>query len=61
MAMSNKNNNQSEKRDLDRAQNQQERVGDAGSNPDTTGPAENLREKAPEMNDSDEDKSRELA
>jgi hypothetical protein len=53
--------NQDEERDLDHAQTNQNKVGDAASDPDTTGPAENLREKAAEMNDSGEDKSREPA
>lgn len=41
-------------RKLDRAQQDQDNVGAAASNPKTTGPAENLREKAAnaeEMND----------
>ena len=49
---------QNEEKNLEKAQRNQNKVGDAASNPDTTGPAENLREKAAEMNDSDEDKSR---
>jgi hypothetical protein len=49
-----------EERKLDQAQNQQKRVGDAASDPETTGPSENLREKAAEMND-EEDESKEPA
>lgn len=41
----------SDKKDLDRAQNNQNKVGDAASDPETTGPSENTREKAAEMND----------
>jgi hypothetical protein len=54
-------NNQDEERNLEKAQQSQNRPGDAASDPQTTGPAENLREKAAEMNDSDEDKSEEPA
>jgi len=53
--------NQNEEKHLEQAQRKQNNVGDAASNPETTGPAENLREKAAEMNDSDEDKSEEPA
>lgn len=44
----------SDNKDLDRAQNNQKKVGDAASNPETTGPSENTREKAAEMNDKSE-------
>jgi hypothetical protein len=54
-------NNQNEEKKLEQAQRDQNKVGDAASDPETTGPAENLREKAAEMNDSDEDKPREPA
>lgn len=47
---SNSNKNQKE-RELERAQNDQERTGSAGSSPDTSGPAENLREKAAKAED----------
>ncbi|MEO9320642.1 MAG: hypothetical protein ABI361_08225 [Nitrososphaera sp.] len=50
---------ESEEKNLEGAQRDQRQVGDAASNPKTAGPAENLREKAAEMN-SDED-SREPA
>jgi hypothetical protein len=53
--------NENEERNLEHAQRKQDNVGDAASNPKTTGPAENLREKAAEMNDTDEDKSKEPA
>jgi hypothetical protein len=53
--------NQNEEKNLEQAQRKQDKVGDAASDPETTGPAENLREKAAEMNDSDEDKSEEPA
>jgi hypothetical protein len=36
----------SEKEQLDEAQDDQDEVGEAGSDPETSGPAENLREKA---------------
>jgi hypothetical protein len=57
----NRKDMQSEEKNLDSAQNNQNKVGDAAADPETTGPAENLREKAAEMNDSGEDKSREPA
>jgi hypothetical protein len=41
----------SEKRELDEAQDDQEEVGDAGSSPETSGPAESLREKAAKTTD----------
>jgi hypothetical protein len=37
------------------AQRKQGKVGGAGSNPETSGPAENLREKAAEMTDKSQD------
>jgi hypothetical protein len=49
-----------EEKSLDKAQNTQNRVGDAAGNPETTGPSENLREKAAEANNKNED-SREPA
>ena len=54
-------NEQNEERKLENAQRRQDEHGAAESNPKTTGPAENLREKAAEMNDSDEDKHKEPA
>ena len=39
---------------LDNAQSNQEKVGSAANNPDTTGPAENLRAKAAEAEDDSE-------
>ena len=51
---------ESEEKNLESAQNNQKRVGDAASDPETTGPAENLREKAAELNENDQD-SREPA
>ncbi|HEV8404758.1 MAG TPA: hypothetical protein VGQ13_02510 [Nitrososphaera sp.] len=53
--------NENEEENLERAQRRQADVGNAASNPETTGPVENLREKAAEMNESDEDKSEEPA
>jgi hypothetical protein len=53
--------NTDEERNLEQAQRKQNNVGDAAADPETTGPAENLREKAAEMNDSDEDKADEPA
>ena len=40
---------------IDSAQKNQKKVGAAEDNPETTGPAENLREEAAEMVDKDED------
>jgi hypothetical protein len=40
--------------DLEHAQKDQDRTGKAGSNPNTTGPAENLREKAAKAEDKSE-------
>jgi hypothetical protein len=40
---------------LDKAQKNQKRVGAAASDPETTGPAENLREEAAEAVDKKED------
>jgi len=48
----NKNNNNERK--LDNAQQDQDNVGAAGSNPDTSGPAENLREAAAKAEDKSE-------
>jgi hypothetical protein len=39
------------KKELDEAQEDQDEVGEAGSDPETSGPAENLREKAAESTD----------
>ncbi len=41
--------------DLEQSQNNQRRVGDAASNPETTGPSENLREEAYEATDEEND------
>lgn len=40
---------------LDEAQKNQKKAGDAENDPETTGPAENLREEAAEMVDEDSD------
>jgi hypothetical protein len=40
-----------EKEQLDKAQADQEEVGEAGSDPETSGPAENLRGKAAKTTD----------
>ena len=40
---------------LDEAQRNQKKAGAAENDPDTTGPAENLREEAAEMVDEDSD------
>jgi hypothetical protein len=53
-----KNKNQEKK--LDDAQRDQDKVGAAASNPDTSGPAENLRNAAAKAEDKSED-SREPA
>lgn len=42
---------------IESAQKNQKKVGAAEDNPETTGPAENLREEAAEMVDEDEDSS----
>lgn len=53
--MSNRNNSEGQKKkELEKAQNDQEKVGSASSNPQTTGPAENLREKAAKAEDKGE-------
>jgi hypothetical protein len=41
--------------DIESAQKNQKRVGAAEDDPETTGPAENLREEAAEMTDEDQD------
>jgi hypothetical protein len=41
--------------DIETAQKNQKKVGAAENDPETTGPAENLREEAAEMVDKDED------
>lgn len=40
---------------IETAQKNQKKIGAAEDNPETTGPAENLREEAAEMVDKDED------
>lgn len=45
----------SEDKDLDSAQKNQKKVGKAESDPETSGPAENLREEAAEMTDESQD------
>jgi hypothetical protein len=44
-----------EEEDLDEAQNDQDEVGEADSDPETSGPAENLREKAAKTTDKGQD------
>ena len=41
--------------ELDEAQKNQKKIGAAEDDPETTGPAENLREEAAEMVDEDEE------
>ncbi len=41
--------------DIESAQKNQRKVGAAEDNPETSGPAENLREEAAEMTDKDQD------
>ena len=41
--------------ELDSAQKKQDNVGEAASNPETSGPAENVREKAAKMTDKSQD------
>ena len=45
----------SEERELDGAQDDQEEVGEAESNPKKSGPAENLRDKAAKTTDKSQD------
>lgn len=45
----------SESKELDEAQKNQKKAGAAENDPETTGPAENLREEAAEMVDEDKD------
>jgi hypothetical protein len=42
-------------KDIESAQKNQKKIGSAEDNPDTSGPAENLREEAAEMVDESED------
>jgi hypothetical protein len=42
-------------KDLEQTQNNQNVVGDAADNPETTGPAENLREEAAKATDNSSD------
>ena len=42
-------------KDLESVQKNQKKIGKAGSDPETSGPAEELREKAAEMTDESED------
>ena len=44
-----------ESEDIESAQKNQKKIGAAQDDPDTTGPAENLREEAAEMVDEDEE------
>ena len=44
-----------EEKDLESVQKDQKKVGKAASNPETSGPAEELREKAADMTDESED------
>jgi len=41
--------------DIESAQNNQKKIGAAEDDPETSGPAENLREEAAEMTDEDQD------
>jgi hypothetical protein len=54
------NKNRPDERQLDDAQQDQDEVGAAASNPETSGPAENLRDKASKAEDKSQG-SRELA
>ena len=42
-------------KDIESAQKNQKKIGAAEENPETSGPAENLREEATEMTDTDQD------
>jgi len=44
-----------ENEELNEAQKKQNKVGEAGSKPETSGPAENLREKAAKLTDKGQD------
>jgi hypothetical protein len=46
-----------ESQDVERAQKNQKKIGAAEDDPETTGPAENLREEAADMVDKDQDSS----
>jgi hypothetical protein len=46
-----------ESEDIEKAQKNQRKIGAAEEDPETTGPAENLREEAAEMVDKDQDSS----
>jgi hypothetical protein len=46
---------ESEKEQLDEAQDDQDKIGEAGSDPETSRPAENLREKAAKTTDKSQD------
>ena len=46
---------ESEEKELDEAQKDQDEAGEAGSDPETSGPAENLREKAAKATDKNQD------
>jgi hypothetical protein len=59
MSYSEENNNQNNSEELESAQKNQKKVGQAESDPSTTGPAENLREEAAQ--NTDEGDSREPA
>ena len=47
--------NSKKEKELDEAQADQDQVGEAGSDPETSGPAENLREKAAKTTDKGQD------
>jgi hypothetical protein len=47
--------NSKKEKELDKAQADQDQVGEAGSDPETSGPAENLREKAAKTTDKGQD------
>jgi len=46
-----------ESEDIETAQKNQKKIGAAENDPETTGPAENLREEAADMVDEEEDSS----
>jgi hypothetical protein len=51
----NSKDNIKKNKDLDQSQDNQKVVGDASDNPETTGPAENLREEAAKTTDNSSD------
>ena len=51
------NDRKNESEDIETAQKNQKKIGAAENDPETSGPAENLREEAADMVDKEEDSS----